>query len=127
MRGGGVGVQPIARTFRRGRVPQARIVAQLCEELVEHLQSVGPADVLRVQGHVEIAATLVLRRKLAAPVAQQPARHTGALAAIPARDVPSERQTRLRRKIAICAATATIDAAMFAPKVRSGSKLPALW
>jgi hypothetical protein len=27
--------------------------------------------VLRVQGHVEIAAALVLRRKLAAPVAQQ--------------------------------------------------------
>jgi hypothetical protein len=28
------------------------------------LQTVGPADVLRVQGHVEIAAALVLRRKL---------------------------------------------------------------
>src|SRR5215471_9545783 len=48
------------------------------------------------------------------------ARHTSALIAIPA-DVLSERQARRRRKIAICAATATIDAATFAPKVRSGS------
>src|SRR5215471_12193832 len=68
---GGVGFQPVARAFRRGRVPQARILAQLGEEFVEHLQSVRPTDVLRVQGHLEIAAALVLRCKLAAPVAQQ--------------------------------------------------------
>jgi phosphate:Na+ symporter len=59
MRAGGVGFQPIARAFRRGRVPQARILAQLGEEFIEHLQSVGPADVLRVQGDVEIAAAAV--------------------------------------------------------------------
>jgi hypothetical protein len=71
MRVGGVGLQPVPRALRRGRVPHARILAQFGEEFVERLQSVGPADVLRVQRHVEIAAALVLCRKLAAPVAQQ--------------------------------------------------------
>jgi hypothetical protein len=66
-----VAFQPIPRAVRRGRVPQAGILAQLGEEFVQHVQSVGPADVLRVQGHVEIAAALVLRRKLTVPVAQQ--------------------------------------------------------
>src|SRR5215472_6029435 len=71
MRGGRIGFQPVARAFSRRRVPQARIPAQLGEKLIEHLQPVGPADVLRVQSHVEIAATPVLGCKLAAPVAQQ--------------------------------------------------------
>ena len=39
MRSGRVGFQPIARAFRRGRVPQARILAQLGEEFIEHFQS----------------------------------------------------------------------------------------
>src|SRR6266851_3333134 len=34
MRAGGVSFQPIARAFRRGRVPQAGILAQLGEEFV---------------------------------------------------------------------------------------------
>src|SRR5215469_18698257 len=71
MRAGGVGFQPIPRALRRRRVPQARIPAQLGEKLIEYLQPVRPADVLRVQSHVEIAATPVLGCKLAAPVAQQ--------------------------------------------------------
>src|ERR1700756_2379487 len=57
MRAGGIGFQPVARAFRRRRVPQARIPAQLGENLTKHWQRVGPADVLRVQSHVEIAAT----------------------------------------------------------------------
>ena len=39
MRSGRVGFQPISRAFRRGRVPQARILAQLGEEFIEHFQS----------------------------------------------------------------------------------------
>ena len=35
MRVGGIGLQPILRAFRRGRVPQARIGAQHSEEFVE--------------------------------------------------------------------------------------------
>ena len=38
MRVGRVGFQPIARAFRRGRVPQARILAQPGEEFIEHLR-----------------------------------------------------------------------------------------
>jgi hypothetical protein len=43
----------------------------MVEELLEHVQPVGPADGVRMQHHREMPAALVLRVELGLPVAEQ--------------------------------------------------------
>ncbi len=77
-----IGRQPIAGALPAGRVPQAREAAQIGEKFVEQLQPVAPADMPRVQGHVEVTAALVLRIEFRLPVPRQGVGmlETGALA-----------------------------------------------
>ncbi len=66
-----VGGGPMGGEVAAGGDPQAGVAAQVAEKLVEHLGAVGPAAVLRVQDHVEVAAPGILGGEFGAPVAGQ--------------------------------------------------------
>src|ERR1051325_4748606 len=61
VRRGGEGGEPVRRARRAGRVPQLRQAGGMVEELLQHVQAVGPADGVRMEHHGELPATLVLR------------------------------------------------------------------
>src|SRR5580698_5847091 len=69
MRRGREGLRPVLRAVGAGRVPQLRQALRVVEELLEHVQPVGPRDRVRMHDDREMAAALVLRIELSLPIA----------------------------------------------------------